>query len=119
MIKIISESNGDTFERLCNELITKGYKVLSTFCATVVTEEYEYQDVWQAILEKNNLQGGSRMKYSNLLYFLLTWGDFREDLVNKQEYEHAMNDNCASVKYRTELRKARKELLKYLKEKDD
>ena len=53
MIKTVSEATGDKFEKICNGLVTRGYKILSASCGFINSADYEFADVWQAILEKD------------------------------------------------------------------
>lgn len=52
MIKIIDSNNKNKFEETVNELIKKGWEISSTNCGFVNSEEYDFQDVFQAILIK-------------------------------------------------------------------
>lgn len=52
MIKVISTSDEDAFERRVNELLENGYKLSSSSCGFVDSEKYDYCSSYQAILIK-------------------------------------------------------------------
>jgi len=49
-IKVIEESNKDTFEKAVNVLVNNDYKILSTNCGFVNSKEYDFSPLYQAIL---------------------------------------------------------------------
>ena len=54
MNKIVTVSNnkqGD-FEYMVNEYLEEGYKLSSSNCGFINSEAYDFVDVWQAILYK-------------------------------------------------------------------
>ncbi|HHX61782.1 MAG TPA: hypothetical protein GX707_13925 [Epulopiscium sp.] len=52
MIKVINECNEHVFESTVNEYLSKGYKISSTSCGFLNSEEYEFVTNFQAILFK-------------------------------------------------------------------
>lgn len=52
-IKIVSESDGNKFESEVNYLLkNEGYKILTSSCGFVQSEEYNFCDSYQIILVK-------------------------------------------------------------------
>lgn len=52
MIKVIETSNAKEFEAELNDYINFGYKILSCNCGFVNSEQYDFANCYQAILEK-------------------------------------------------------------------
>lgn len=55
MIKVISQNDQDDFENKVNKLIKDGYKIIASSCGFVNSENYDFADWYQAILEKNEV----------------------------------------------------------------
>lgn len=51
-VKTINTPDENKFESKCNELLTDGWKILSTSCGFANSEKYDFCSVWQAILVK-------------------------------------------------------------------
>jgi len=49
-IKVISYPNESYFESLVNNLLKEGWKISSTNCGFLNSENYGFKDVYQAIL---------------------------------------------------------------------
>lgn len=52
MIKVIETSNAKEFESNVNDYINSGYKIVSCNCGFINSEQYDYANCYQAILEK-------------------------------------------------------------------
>jgi len=53
-IVTVSFSKQGCFEDSVNEYLEEGYKILSTNCGFLNSENYDFIDVWQAILYKED-----------------------------------------------------------------
>ena len=50
----VSENAQAQFEYMVNGYLQDGYKILSTSCGFLNSENYDFIDVWQAILYKED-----------------------------------------------------------------
>ena len=53
-IKTVSTSKQGEFEDIVNSYLKEGYKLLSSNCGFINSENYDFVDCWQAILYKEN-----------------------------------------------------------------
>lgn len=51
-VMIVEHADEEVFKQSCKEWVEKGYKVSSTSCGFINSEEYDYCDWYQAILIK-------------------------------------------------------------------
>ena len=51
----VSENTQAQFEYIVNGYLQDGYKILSTSCGFLNSENYDFVDYWQAILYKEDL----------------------------------------------------------------
>jgi len=51
-IKTVNVSDEKQFEDCCNDLLSNGWKILSTSCGFANSEKYDFCSSWQAILIK-------------------------------------------------------------------
>lgn len=52
-IQIVEKQDKDDFEKACNELLKRGYKLSSSSCGFVNSSEYNFCNVYQAIFISN------------------------------------------------------------------
>jgi hypothetical protein len=55
-IKVIESADCDEFERDVNDLLSNGYRVLSSNCGFVNSEKYDFCSSYQAILINNMIE---------------------------------------------------------------
>lgn len=83
MIQVVNTSNHATFVVKVNELVSEGYKVLSTSCGFANSEKYDFCDCYHAILEKEEID-----ETIELIHKIMTVEEASDTWVNNWVFEH-------------------------------